>query len=65
MPDTVAGLVPFSTFLTASELRTQLIDSDVEILLAARSHRNHDYADVPMLSSGNVDIPALVRLSDA
>lgn len=35
-------VVPFSTFLTASELRTQLIDSDVEILLAARSYRNHD-----------------------
>jgi acyl-CoA synthetase (AMP-forming)/AMP-acid ligase II len=38
-----AVVVPFSTFVTASELREQLVDSDVEILLAAPSHRSHDY----------------------
>ncbi|BBZ12956.1 class I adenylate-forming enzyme family protein [Mycobacterium branderi] len=38
-----AVVVPFSTFVTASELREQLVDSDVEILLAAPSYRSHDY----------------------
>lgn len=38
-----AVVVPFSTFSTARELRRQLIDSDVSILLAARAYRNHDY----------------------
>ncbi|MCV7260089.1 class I adenylate-forming enzyme family protein [Mycobacterium shimoidei] len=38
-----AVVVPFSTFLTARELREQLVDSDVQILLAARSFRSHDY----------------------
>jgi acyl-CoA synthetase (AMP-forming)/AMP-acid ligase II len=38
-----AVVVPISTFATASELREQLVDSDVEILLAASSHRSHDY----------------------
>lgn len=38
-----AVVVPFSTFATARELREQLVDSDVEILLAARSFRSHDY----------------------
>jgi len=38
-----AVLVPFSTFVTARELREQLVDSDVEILLAAPSFRSHDY----------------------
>jgi acyl-CoA synthetase (AMP-forming)/AMP-acid ligase II len=36
-------VVPFSTFVTASELRGQLIDSDVQIMLAATSFRSHDY----------------------
>jgi acyl-CoA synthetase (AMP-forming)/AMP-acid ligase II len=39
-----AVVVPFSTFATTSELREQLLDSDVQILLAAPSYRSHDYA---------------------
>ncbi|MCV7398874.1 acyl--CoA ligase [Mycobacterium fragae] len=39
-----AVAVPFSTFATAPELRDQLVDSDVQILLAAASYRSHDYA---------------------
>ncbi|MGZ4564020.1 MAG: class I adenylate-forming enzyme family protein [Mycobacterium sp.] len=38
-----AVVVPFSTFVTARELREQLLDSDVEILLSAASFRAHDY----------------------
>ncbi len=38
-----AVLVPFSTFATARELKEQLVDSDVEILLSAASFRSHDY----------------------
>lgn len=38
-----AVVVPFSTFVTAPELREQLVDSDAEILLAASSYRSHDY----------------------
>ncbi|CDO89876.1 AMP-binding protein [Mycobacterium triplex] len=38
-----AVVVPFSTFVTAREMREQLIDSDVEILLSAASYRSHDY----------------------
>src|SRR5690349_1833904 len=38
-----AVVVPFSTFVTARELREQLLDSDVAILLSARSFRSHDY----------------------
>ncbi|MDA2895316.1 class I adenylate-forming enzyme family protein [Mycolicibacterium sp. BiH015] len=38
-----AVVVPFSTFSTADELRRQLVDSDVSILLAARTYRSHDY----------------------
>lgn len=38
-----AVVIPFSTFVTARELREQLVDSDVEILLAAASFRSHDY----------------------
>lgn len=36
-------VVPFSTFSTAPELRRQLADSDVSVLLAAPSYRAHDY----------------------
>lgn len=39
-----AVVVPFSTFVTARELRGQLVDSDVAILLSAASFRSHDYA---------------------
>lgn len=38
-----AVVVPFTTFATAREMREQLLDSDVEILLAAASYRSHDY----------------------
>lgn len=38
-----AVVVPFSTFSTATELRTQLTDSDVAVLVAARGYRSHDY----------------------
>ncbi|MBU9764279.1 acyl--CoA ligase [Mycobacterium sp. TNTM28] len=38
-----AVVVPFSTFLTAAELRGQLLDSEVVILLSARRFRNHNY----------------------
>ncbi|ASL08544.1 fadD35 [Mycobacterium intracellulare subsp. chimaera] len=38
-----AVVVPFSTFVTARELREQLVDSDVQILLSAGSFRSHDY----------------------
>jgi acyl-CoA synthetase (AMP-forming)/AMP-acid ligase II len=38
-----AVVIPFSTFVTARELREQLVDSDSEILLAAASFRSHDY----------------------
>src|SRR6201997_400281 len=40
-----AVVVPFSTFATARELREQLVDSDVAILLSAASFRSHDYVD--------------------
>ena len=38
-----AVVIPFSTFVTARELREQLLDSDTEILLATPSFRSHDY----------------------
>lgn len=38
-----AVVIPFSTFVTARELREQLVDSDVGILLTAKSFRSHDY----------------------
>jgi acyl-CoA synthetase (AMP-forming)/AMP-acid ligase II len=39
-----AVVIPFSTFVTAGEMRQQLVDSDTQILLSARSFRSHDYA---------------------
>lgn len=38
-----AVVIPFSTFGTARELRGQLVDSDVVILLSCNSFRSHDY----------------------
>jgi acyl-CoA synthetase (AMP-forming)/AMP-acid ligase II len=38
-----AVVVPFTTFATAPELRQQLADSDVRILLATPAYRSHDY----------------------
>ncbi|MFN3007732.1 class I adenylate-forming enzyme family protein [Mycolicibacterium wolinskyi] len=40
-----AVVVPFSTFLTSAELRTQVLDSDVVIMLSSRRFRNHDYEE--------------------
>ena len=53
-----AVVIPFSTFVTAREMREQLIDSDAEILLANSSFRSHDYVQrlaeiVPDLDSGD------------
>lgn len=38
-----AIVVPFSTFVTTGELREQLVDADVQILLSATAFRSHDY----------------------
>ncbi len=38
-------VVPFSTFATGPEIAAQLVHADVEILLAAKSYRGHDYAE--------------------
>ena len=38
-----AVVIPFTTFSTSRELREQLVDSDVTILLSARAYRSHDY----------------------
>lgn len=38
-----AVVVPFATFATAPELRHQLYDADIQILLADRSYRSHHY----------------------
>jgi acyl-CoA synthetase (AMP-forming)/AMP-acid ligase II len=38
-----AVVIPYSTFVTAREMREQLVDSDTEILLAAASFRSHGY----------------------
>jgi len=70
-----AVVVPYSTFLTAAELETQLRDSDTAILLSARSYRNHDYAqhlsgiDTPCLRHvlfdlPHADVPALDEFED-
>jgi acyl-CoA synthetase (AMP-forming)/AMP-acid ligase II len=52
-----AVVVPFSTLATAQELRVQLVDSDVEILLAASSYRSHDYVQrlSDVLCDSNLD----------
>jgi acyl-CoA synthetase (AMP-forming)/AMP-acid ligase II len=50
-----AVVVPYSTFLTATELRTQLADSDTELLLAAGGFRRHDYRD----RLAGIDAPCL------
>ncbi|WP_029111556.1 class I adenylate-forming enzyme family protein [Mycobacterium sp. URHD0025] len=68
-----AVVVPYSTFLTAGELHTQLRDSDTAILLSARSYRNHDYVqrladiDTPCLQHVLFDMPqaGIPTLADA
>ncbi len=58
-----AVVVPYSTFLTASELETQLRDSDTAILLSARRYRNNDYVqrlagvDAPCLRHALFELP--------
>lgn len=53
-----AVVVPFSTFQTAAELQTQLVDSDTEFLLAARSFRQYNYEERLV----DVDAPCLRRV---
>jgi acyl-CoA synthetase (AMP-forming)/AMP-acid ligase II len=52
-----AVVVPYSTFVTAREMREQLVDSDVEILLAVQSFRSHDYVQrlAEVLSNAELD----------
>jgi len=58
-----AVVVPFTTFATASELRDQLVHSDVTILLATSSYRGKDFGQrlsdigdsVPLLRHALVD----------
>ncbi|BBY78319.1 AMP-binding protein [Mycolicibacterium parafortuitum] len=66
-----AVVVPFSTFSTAAELRRQLVDSDVGVLLAARTYRTHDYvaalgdavgAPVPDGPLWSTEVPVLRRI---
>nr|CRL53168.1 AMP-binding protein [Mycolicibacterium fortuitum subsp. fortuitum DSM 46621 = ATCC 6841 = JCM 6387]CRL81467.1 AMP-binding protein [Mycolicibacter nonchromogenicus] len=70
-----AVVVPYSTFLTAAELETQLRDSDTAILLSARTYRNHDYVQrlsglgTPCLRHvlfdlPHSDVPALTEFED-
>jgi acyl-CoA synthetase (AMP-forming)/AMP-acid ligase II len=40
-----AVVTPFSTFATAPEMASQLVDSDTEILLATAAFRSHDYRE--------------------
>jgi acyl-CoA synthetase (AMP-forming)/AMP-acid ligase II len=57
-----AVVIPFSTFATARELREQLVDSDVEILLAAASFRSHDYVQRLGEALSNAEIDGDERL---
>ncbi|MGW0157924.1 AMP-binding protein [Mycobacterium sp. NPDC003323] len=41
-----AVVVPYSTFLTAAELRTQLLDSDTAIMLSAHRYRGRDFHEL-------------------
>lgn len=62
-----AVVVPYSTFLTTTELHTQLRDSDTAILLSVRGYRNHDYAqrladvEAPCLRHVLFDMPSADR----
>lgn len=60
-----AVVVPFSTFSTASELRAQLVDSDVRTLLAAPSYRSHDYVQRLTEVLSDSDLDSDDRLFDA
>jgi acyl-CoA synthetase (AMP-forming)/AMP-acid ligase II len=54
-----AIVIPISTFVTARELREQLVDSDTAILLTAAAFRSHDYAQrlAEVLGRPNFDAP--------
>ncbi|MGH3969752.1 MAG: class I adenylate-forming enzyme family protein, partial [Mycobacterium sp.] len=54
-----AVVVPISTFVTAGELREQLVDSDVAMLLSAPAYRSHDYVRLlsDVLTGSNLDSP--------
>lgn len=41
-----AVVVPYSTFLAAAELRTQLLDSDTAIMLSALRYRDRDFHEL-------------------
>jgi acyl-CoA synthetase (AMP-forming)/AMP-acid ligase II len=57
-----AVVVPFSTFATARELREQLLDSDVALLLTAASYRSHDYVQRLAEVMPDVDLVSGERL---
>ncbi len=67
-----AVIIPFSTFATAPELTTQLVDSDTEILLAAASFRAHDYrtrlaetrGNAPLLRHALIDAEPLEKADE-
>ncbi|CAN7340043.1 class I adenylate-forming enzyme family protein [Mycolicibacterium frederiksbergense] len=62
-----AVVIPFSTFQTAAELESQLVDSDTEILLATGFFRRHDYRkqlaeiDAPCLRHVLFDPPSATQ----
>ena len=56
-----AVVVPFSTFGTAAELRAQLADADIEILLSARRYRGNDYVE-RLAGVSDVEAPCLRRV---
>lgn len=62
-----AVVVPFSTFATAHEIREQLVDGDVEIMLSAASFRSHDYAQrlSELLAESDFDVDHPVFTSAA
>ncbi len=59
-----AVVVPFSTFATTRELHDQLIDSDTEVLLAAKAYRSHDYVQLLTEVLSGSDLHAGERLLD-
>jgi acyl-CoA synthetase (AMP-forming)/AMP-acid ligase II len=68
-----AVVVPFTTFATASELREQLVHSDVAILLATSQYRGNDFAQrladighsVPLLRHVLIDAEPDSTVSEA
>jgi acyl-CoA synthetase (AMP-forming)/AMP-acid ligase II len=69
-----AVVVPFSTFGTATELRSQLAAADITILLSTSSYRGNDYArrladlsieDAPNLREVCFDTGELIRFGES